>query len=543
MLLHQVLHDEPRPPRKLNDRIPRDLETICLKAMIKEPARRYATAQELADDLRRWLRGEPIKARPVGRLERAWRGCRRNPVVAGLTAAGVLSLVGGTVTASVLAVRMYHHAREADENARLADRNARLAEERAEAERRTRLDERKARYADAMVGIVEAFERGDVVAVQQLLETLVPGPGEEDVRGIDWHILWNLVHGYRLSVGGPDRPCHTAAFVEGGTLLATAGQGHVTLYDTATGQERALLARDPQTRYFLLTTGPGRAAVLGTEPKRLRLWALEGQSLRQLLEVPHERETRFLAAAITPNLRRFAVLTLPTGVSASTPRTLSIWDLPAGQRQEGLPQLDGMLAQLAFAPDGRTLAIGLAQPLVPNPVHLLDLESGKVKATLNGHTGIIRAIAFTGDGERVVTGDEHRSVRVWDTATGTRPGWGAWPCRPTAKPWRPPPARGPGRSACGTWRRGSTSARSGATRRCPCSRRSLPTGPRWQPATRAAGCCCGSRGPTFAWDIAPPFPPRARACRRSRSRRTASEQPAAAPTTPCGCGAWKGSRS
>ena len=64
MLLHQVLHDEPRPPRRLNDRIPRDLETICLKAMAKEPAGRYATAGELADDLRRWLAGEPIQARP-----------------------------------------------------------------------------------------------------------------------------------------------------------------------------------------------------------------------------------------------------------------------------------------------------------------------------------------------------------------------------------------------------------------------------------------------------------------------------------------------
>ena len=66
MLLHQVLHDEPRPPRQLNDRIPRDLETICLKAMAKEPVGGISTAQDLADDLRRFLAGEPIQARPVG---------------------------------------------------------------------------------------------------------------------------------------------------------------------------------------------------------------------------------------------------------------------------------------------------------------------------------------------------------------------------------------------------------------------------------------------------------------------------------------------
>ncbi|MCI0460986.1 MAG: DUF3365 domain-containing protein, partial [Gemmataceae bacterium] len=84
MLLLQVVQDEPRPPRQLHDKIPRDLETICLKAMAKVPARRYTTALELAEDLRRYLRGEPIRARPTSRVERMWRWCRRNPVPAGL---------------------------------------------------------------------------------------------------------------------------------------------------------------------------------------------------------------------------------------------------------------------------------------------------------------------------------------------------------------------------------------------------------------------------------------------------------------------------
>jgi len=95
MLLLQVLNDEPRPPRQLNDQAPRDLETICLKAMAKVPARRYATAQELADDLARYLRGEPIQARPIGRIERLARWCRRNPVAAGLLLAVSLSSAFG----------------------------------------------------------------------------------------------------------------------------------------------------------------------------------------------------------------------------------------------------------------------------------------------------------------------------------------------------------------------------------------------------------------------------------------------------------------
>jgi serine/threonine protein kinase len=95
MLLLHVLEDEPRPPRQLDDKVPRDLETICLKSMAKAPARRYATAQELADDLRRFRRGEPIMARPIGRMQRLQRWCRRNPMAVGLLLAVSLSSAFG----------------------------------------------------------------------------------------------------------------------------------------------------------------------------------------------------------------------------------------------------------------------------------------------------------------------------------------------------------------------------------------------------------------------------------------------------------------
>jgi serine/threonine protein kinase/tetratricopeptide (TPR) repeat protein len=95
MLLAKVLHDEPHLPRRLNDRVPRDLETICLKCLEKEPRQRYADAAALAQDLRRFRRGEPIQARPAGRLERLHRWCRRKPLVAGLVAALAMVFVVG----------------------------------------------------------------------------------------------------------------------------------------------------------------------------------------------------------------------------------------------------------------------------------------------------------------------------------------------------------------------------------------------------------------------------------------------------------------
>ena len=95
LLLVQIEEEEPRPPHRLDESIPRDLETVCLKAMAKAPGHRYPTAADFAADLRRFLRGEPVQARPVGPIGAAWRMCRRKPVVSGLTAALVLAIVLG----------------------------------------------------------------------------------------------------------------------------------------------------------------------------------------------------------------------------------------------------------------------------------------------------------------------------------------------------------------------------------------------------------------------------------------------------------------
>jgi tetratricopeptide (TPR) repeat protein len=149
MLLHQVLHDDPPSPRKLNDKIPRDLATICLKCLQKDPGKRYGNCGELASDLDRWLKKEPILARPISSVERAWRWCRRNPVVAGLTFSIVLLLMTVAAVTTVMSYHLSIQKAEAEENARQADLAREVAIDEQKKAEAARDQEKKARETTA----------------------------------------------------------------------------------------------------------------------------------------------------------------------------------------------------------------------------------------------------------------------------------------------------------------------------------------------------------------------------------------------------------
>jgi tetratricopeptide (TPR) repeat protein len=184
--LEQVRFAEPVPPSRLQMKVPRDLETVCLKCLRKEPPKRYESALALAEDLRRYLNHEPIRARPVGPFERGWRWCRRNPALAGLSAALLLILVGGLVGLTALwrhAEGQRHEAVEARERAqematqahdqkKLAQEQARLARAQAEKARR---ETNKADWTAQM--LTEMFQAADPLGLAGI-PALRPKAGE-----------------------------------------------------------------------------------------------------------------------------------------------------------------------------------------------------------------------------------------------------------------------------------------------------------------------------------------------------------------------------
>jgi eukaryotic-like serine/threonine-protein kinase len=406
--VYQVVHDEPVPPRAVVSQTPRDLETICLKCLNKEPARRYLSADDLADDLGRFLSDQPIKARPLGPLGRAWRWRRRNPAVAAMLAVVLVTLLAGATAASIFAVRAEHQ-RDLAEQARVREA------ERADAEARARRDLLAAQddlnwrgYCASLVLAQREWEDNNLAHARDLLADTRP-----ELRHWEHGYLRKLCEGSRLTLrGGPKHMVHTLAFSPDGRRLASgaAEENTVKVWDLATGRAIHTFAAHADTVECVAYSPDGQRLASSSADKTVKLWDLAAG--RALCTLQHQAVV--FAVAFSPDGRRLA--------SAGHERMIRIWDLtsapPRCQETLALEGQPSGVASLAFSPDGRLLASAGNDQVV----RVWDLASAPVGPreilTLQGHTAALTSVVFSPDGRQLASGSWDNTARVWDLATG-----------------------------------------------------------------------------------------------------------------------------
>jgi WD40 repeat protein/tRNA A-37 threonylcarbamoyl transferase component Bud32 len=456
VVLHNQIHTDPDPPGKLRASLPKDLETVCLKAMSKRPEDRYADCQALADDLRRYLEGEPVSARRLGAVEKAIRWVRRNPAAAGLVAAGVLvaGLLAVTAALAVLGMQAME-ARDVAEKAtgeavtandqlakeksqveaardQLADEQKRTSEARdeavkqkekadeqrklaekaeadakkaqaAEAEARKQVEREREKlavydYGSTLRVAQEEWRRSDFGATRVLLDRTDP-----KLRGWEWRYLKRLNDSSQIDLLGHSAAVAFAAFTPDGRRVLTADQnGHVRTWDATTGKVHLDKFTGVVNSSVPVSLDGHRFLSVNYEKgPTLQVWdATTGKEVA-LQGVKHTT----IYAAFSTDGRRVA--------ATMQDRTAKVWDADTGKELLLRQNFTSWTKSLAFSPDGSRLFLACE-----NAGQVWDTETGKEVAALEGFTGVVSRATFSPNGKRVVTTVGDNTARVWDVDTG-----------------------------------------------------------------------------------------------------------------------------
>jgi WD40 repeat protein len=438
LTLEMVVHREPIAPSSLVPRIPRDLQTICLKCLHKEPARRYPTALELADDLHRFLRHEPIRARPVGQLERAWKWARRRPAVAGLSAAVVL------VTAVALGgvtwqwQRAEGRRRQAEEvEARLALQQGQALCERGDlgagllwlARALDRAAGAGAVGLDRPVRINLADWGGQVRPPGTRLDNpgallgLAFDPADRTLlaAGKDGRVhFWDLAAGREDGppLGHPPfSPQTWVAFVEfspDGRRLATAGHQAALLWDAATHEpDGAPLPHPPGMLWGMAFFPDGRRLATCSDDGAARVWDL---ATRRVVAGPFWHPKGAPGDWNPGNARGYYTLAIsPDGrtlVTAGSDKRAVRWDVGTGNTVGSPLQHDSWVLKAVFTRDGQRLLTATRG----GTLHAWDLRTGR-GTDLPPQGAGVDGLALAPDGRQFATGTGFGVVRLWDTAS------------------------------------------------------------------------------------------------------------------------------
>jgi serine/threonine protein kinase/WD40 repeat protein len=450
-ILHKVQNEEPVPPRRLAAGVPADLETICLKALRKEVKDRYATAQEFADELDRFLHDEPVRARPLSRLEKVCRWCRREPTLAGL-----LASVTGLMLMAGLAILMgFYQVRLRQEHAQ--------TEKALAGEKDARRKERRYMYVNDIYMADRLYHENQLFRTRQLLEDCA-----EDQRGWEWNYLDRITSSDLLSMTGHTQPVHALALTPRRRwLVSGSGDGSLVFWEPSTARRLLDLPGDagpiwgaafsadgtrlastaaperepgklivwelgdgsePKPRQMLRTSlgnQLGEHAAVGYHPSKPLLAVATGMRKAQpgclLLLDAHGQEIRrwsgsagggCVALAWSPDGRRLAASFTSSRQTAAKGEVV-ILDPDLPQPLFRIEANGGVTTALAFGPDGRTLACGGED----RTIELRDAGNFTLRKMCYGHNGPVTSLAFTRDGH-LVSGGKDTTVRVWDQGSG-----------------------------------------------------------------------------------------------------------------------------